>query len=196
MKMTTKTLLFLFLLFNIAFTVVSQDEILPLDGNGRYEFMEVVDARDFDSLLLLNNAEAFLKDYINKNQKKTLHRDDDEGNVTARSSFLVYKKGSLGKHVDGAIEYSLKIEVKDQRYRYTLSEFYFQEYQRDRYGKFQPVSGKVKPLESAVSKLNEWQWEEHKETVDEKMMELISALKVDMLKVHGKEKEKKKKDNW
>ena len=194
--MTIKMTLAFFTSVFFAFSCYSQGGTLPTDENGRYAYIEVVQANGFDSLQLLNNAEAFTKGYINKKQKKTLQRNDEEGYVSALSSFLVYKKGSLGKHVDGAIEYSIKIEVKDQRFRYTLTDFYFQEYVRDRYGKFKPTSKPPRPLETESSKLNEWQWEAHQETVDDKMTTFISTMNVEMMALPEKEKTKKKKDDW
>ncbi len=195
LKMNVITLLlYLFVHVQPSF---SQEIELPVDESGRYTYHEVVDVKNFDSVTLLNNAENFLKGYINKKQKKTLHRDDLKGEVTAMSSFQVFKKGSLGKNVDGAIEYSLRIEVKDQKYRYTLTDFYFQEYERNRYGKFEPINGKVKPLETPSSKLNDWQWNDHKKTVQEKMTVLVSQMKVDMMKIKSGDKKKVKvKEDW
>ena len=175
---------------------IAQDDILPKSEDGYYTFYEVVDAYSIDSTQLLHNAESFLKGYINKKQKKTLTVDKQSGSVQAKSSFRVFKKGTLGKNVDGAVEYSISIDVKDQKYRYIITDFIFQEYEKDRYGKFVPIKGKIKNLEEPVSKLNEWQWDAHKRTVKEKTDELINSLKIEMLKTNQSKKKVKVKKDW
>jgi len=193
--MKNMTLLFT---FSLAFQLhgISQDNIIPVDEYGRYTYYDVVEATGFDSIRLLSNAESFLKYYVNKKRRNSIKKEAGLGKITGRSSFFVFKKGSLGKNVDGSIEYSITIEVKGQKYRYTLTDFYFQEYERNRYGKFVPVKGKIIPLEQPSSKINEWQWDAHRSSVNDKMEELIEELKLDMLRVSNDEKVKKAKKDW
>lgn len=168
----------LFALFLLSAKGFSQETVLPVDGSGKYTFYEVVELKNSDRATLLNNAELFLEYYVNKKYKKHIVKDTLAGSISAKSSFPVYKRGSLGKNVDGVIAYSIQIEVKDQKYRYVITDFVFREYERNRYGRFQPVSAKVKRLEQPGSA----QWEAHKRTVKERMDVLVGELKLNMLK--------------
>lgn len=175
----------------------AQEEILPKDETGNYTFYEVVDAHGFSAALLLENARSFLKYYVNKKYKKRITVSEESGEVVAQSSFLVYKRGSLGRNVDGAIAYTIRIEVKEGKYRYQVNDFVFLEYQRNRYGKFEPVVGKQRPLELPYSELNKGQWEEHKKTVNEKMAVLVGEMKVAMARITDEPRQKVKvKEDW
>ncbi len=152
-----------------------------------------------DSTTLFGNLAAFAKKVKVKGKRSSAYKTSPaEGNISSKGSFLVYKKASLGKHVDGAIEYSLAVDVQEGRYRYTITDFIYQEYMRNRFGKFQPVTGKYRALEQEVSSLNKGQWEAHREAVDEYMQGLIVNLKNAALGPDEEKEQKKVKrsDNW
>ncbi|MCK5372487.1 MAG: hypothetical protein KAQ62_28185, partial [Cyclobacteriaceae bacterium] len=89
------------------------------------------------------------------------------------------------------------LEIKDGKYRYTITNFIFNEYQRNRYGKYEPVKGKFIPLEMEVSSINKKEWEKHKQVVFEKSLELIQNLYSEMIYAEEKKNKKvKKDDNW
>ncbi len=191
----------IFTLFTLPLLLITslyaQDDVLPRDETGSYAFYEVVHAEGVSADVLLGNARSFLKYYVNKKYRKKIAVNQASGEATAISSFLVYKRGSLGRNVDGAIEYTIRIEVKDGRYRYYIGHFVFQEYQRNRYGRFEPVSGKQRPLEQPYSDLNKGQWEDHKKTVSEKIELLVGEMKVAMAgKPEKQSKSTKVGDDW
>lgn len=192
----------LLLIFLLSITLngstFKEQDILPVDENGNYTFYEIVEAPGFDSSILINNAKDFLKTYINKKYRKKIVLNKKEGAVQAESHYLVYKKGSLGKHVDGAIYYSITIEARRNKYRYIITNFKYQPYQRNRYGRFVP-DGRLKPLERSVGILSKWQWDDHKLYTKEKIETFISELKSSMTLTsynNSGKNEVKIDDNW
>jgi len=160
-------------------SVSKSQDILPKDKSGFYTFYEVVDVPATSDMTLLTNAKKFLKKYVNRKYRKDIILSEEDKKVFAQSHFLVYKKGSFGKHVDGAIHYSISVEAKENKYRYIITDFVFQPYARNRYGRFEP-EGPDKPLETSVGQLNKWQWDAHKEYTKTKIETLIEQLKGNM----------------
>ena len=170
----------------------------PIDESGKYTFSEVVEVPGMPREKLLNNGTAFLNTIkILKSRKSYLNIDEDNYQLTTRGSFYVYRYGSIKKAIDGAVEYDIKIELKEGKYRYTITNFVFNEYQRNRYGKYEPIKGKYTPLEMQVSSLNRKSWENYKETVLEKTQGLINNMYGEMIFSETKKSKKlKREENW
>lgn len=170
----------------------------PKDEYGKYNFSEVVQVPGLSKEQLFNNGSTFLKKIkVLKSREKYLNINEDNSQLTTKGSFYVYRYGSIKKAIDGAVEYDIKIELKEGRYRYTITNFQFNEYQRNRYGRYEPMKGKYKPLEMQASSLNQKSWEYYKETVHEKTLELINNLYGDMIYSETKKiKKAKKEENW
>lgn len=182
------------------FLISFQKELLfPVDENGKYIFQEVVELPGMKEDLLFENAEKFLKKVkVMKSRKKYLLLDKDNHSLTSKGSFYVYQRGSIKNSIAGAVEYDIKLEIKEGRYRYTITNYLFNEFKRNRYGKFEPIKGKYMPLELPVSNLNEKEWENHREVVYNKTQELIQNLYGEMIysEDDSKPKKIKKEDNW
>ena len=151
-----------------------------------------------DKETLYENGKKFMKKVKVLNSKNKFFTESKETyTITNRGSFYVYRLGSVKKGIDGAVEYDLKLEVKDGKYRYSITNFVFNQYERNRYGKYEPVKGKYRPLEVEVSSLNKKEWEKQKQVVFDKSQELIENLFGDMVYAETKkEKKAKKDDNW
>jgi hypothetical protein len=188
------SLLISFFVLNIA----TGNTEFPLDESGKYTFSDVVEVPGLSRDQLMNNGRAFLKTIkVLKSRKKHLTIDKENYQLSTKGSFYVYRYGSIKKAIDGAVEYELKIELKDDKYRYTITNFRFNEYQRNRYGKYEPIKGKYEPLEMEVSSFNKKSWEYYKETVMEKTQGLIDNIYGEMIYSEaGKSKKAKKEDNW
>jgi len=108
----------------------------------------------------------------------------------------VYRLDSLKKAIAGAVEYDITLELKNDKYRYTISNFLFNEYKKNRYGKSEPIKGKYIPLEREASSWNKKEWEKQKEVVFEKTEELIVNLNGEMIYAEKNNKKQKKEKEW
>ena len=187
-----------FLIISTFYYSLAQDTQFPIDDLGKYTITEVVELHGIDKDKLFLNGQKFMKKVKVLNSKKKYYNIEKE-NYTIRNkgSFYVYRIGSVKKGIGGAVEYDINLEIKDGKYRYTITNFIFNEYQRNRYGKYEPVKGKFIPLEMEVSSINKKEWEKHKQVVFEKSLELIQNLYSEMIYAEEKKNKKvKKDDNW
>jgi len=181
------------------FTALTQQEpLFPVDEAGKYTFQEVVEIPGIKKEDLFKNGQAFMKKIkVMDSKKKFLSSDNENYTITNKGSFYVYQYGSVNKAIDGAVEYDITLEVKDDKYRYTITNFVYNEFKRNRYGKFEPVNGKTMPLEVEVSGMNKKGWEKNKQVVYDKTLELIQNLYGEMIYSEKKPQKKiKKDDNW
>jgi hypothetical protein len=187
-------------LFTLFGYILQQQAPFPVDERGKYTFQEVTEIHGMDQKALFENGKSFLKKLKVLNSKKNyLSVDNDNFTITNKGSFYVYQHGSVNRAIDGAVEYDLTLEIKDGRYRYTITNFIFNEYKRNRYGKFEPINGKYMPLETEVSNLNKKGWENHRQVVYDKSQELIQNLYSNMIfsdEPDRKPKKIKKQDDW
>jgi hypothetical protein len=175
------------LLFSLSTSVFAQVD-LPKDSNGKIAYEEIVKVDSASPSLLLKIA----KEWINKNfaqTEKSIRYDSNS--VSAKGVFLVYTKGAISKEIHGAIRYNVRIEVKNNKYKYRFSDFVFEYYKINRNYQYLPT-GQEKPLEE--EKFIGWEkpWENHKRETNSRISNLIQSLKVDMVK---KDKIEQKKDN-
>lgn len=183
-------------IFSISLSVNAQNIPFPINEIGKYEFNEVVELNGMDKDKLFLNGQKFIKTIKVLNSKKKFYTENKESYViNNRGSFYVYRLGSVKKGIGGAVEYDLTLEIKDGKYRYTLTNFIFNEYQKNRYGKYEPMKGKYTPLEAQVSSLNKKEWDKQRQVVYDKSQELIQNLYGEMIYAKEKKKKKEKKDN-
>ena len=187
-------------LFTLFGYILQQQAPFPVDERGKYTFQEVTEIHGMDQKALFENGKSFMKKLKLLNSKTNyLSVDNDNFTITNKGSFYVYQHGSVNRAIDGAVEYDLTLEIKDGRYRYTITNFIFNEYKRNRYGKFEPINGKYVPLETEVSNLNKKGWENHRQVVYDKSQELIQNLYSNMIfsdEPDRKPKKIKKQDDW
>lgn len=188
----------IFVLFAFCLNATAQDVPFPLNEIGKYEFNEIVELNGIDKDKLFENGQKFMKKVKVLNSKKKFYTEEKEDYMLKnRGSFYVYRLGSVKKGIGGAVEYDLTLEMKDGKYRYTITNFIFNEYQKNRYGKYEPINGKYTPLETEVSSLNKKEWDKQRQVVYDKSQELIQNLNSDMIYAEEKKNKKEKKDhNW
>ena len=103
-----------------------------------------------------------------------------EGLVQKTGSFMVYKKGLLTPQPHGEILYTLELKVNEEGYAYQFTDFVFQYYERNRYGRYEPVSGKKKLLEEEKFAGMQELWQQHKQTTKRHIEQHIKALSIKM----------------
>lgn len=175
-----------------------QNVDFPIDEFGKYTFTEVTEIAGMNKDQLYENGHAFMKKVkVLKSRKKYLIEDKDNYTIKNKGSFYVYRYGSVKQAIDGAVEYDITLEFKDNKYRYTITNFRYNQYQKNRYGKYEPINGKYMPLEAEVTSLNKKTWDKYKEVVYSKTQELIINLSSEMYYQEPKKNKKaKKQDNW
>lgn len=172
--------------------VFGQNE-MPRDEYGYFSYYEVVELPGYPSALLFDNAKSFLKDFsVRGSKKKYFSYDKDSLKLVNTGSYRLSDMLTLGKRVDGIVKFDMHVEIKEGRYRYIIDNFFYQEFEKNRYGKFEPVTGSDLPLETEASRLSKKQWEIHQTNTHEKIQTLITDFMVAMATVEG-EKEKKKR---
>ena len=179
-------------------SVDAQDFEFPVNDNGKYEFSEVVQLGGIDKDKLFQNGQKFMKKVKVLKSKKNYYSEDMENySITNKGSFYVYRLGSVKKGIAGATEYDLTLEIKDGKYRYSLTNFVFNEYKKNRYAKYEPINGKYIPLEAQVGSLSKKEWEYQRQVVYDKSQELIQNLYGEMIYSEKKKKKKEKQlDDW
>ncbi len=190
-----KTALILSVTIPLGAPTHAQNADLPKDHTGMITFQEVTEAPGLPHETLYQNAVSFLSQVEVVNQKKKEnYLVEEEGKATTMGGFLVYNY----KSPDGEIRYDISIEVKDNKYRYSITNFIFHPYTRNRYGRFEMEKWKSKSLEDPVSKGEEKSWNRHKIKTSEKMASLISKMAVAMesLPAVAEDSKPAKEANW
>ena len=96
--------------------------------------------------------------------------------IAGENFFYVYQRGVATKQIHGTVTYRVTLDIKDNKYRYTVSDFVYHYYQKDRNFNYVPT-GRTKPLEDTEA--HGWQktWEKHKTYTSEQVQVLVKKLK-------------------
>lgn len=134
--------------------VFAQKDSLAFDENNKYIYYKTVDQPGFIADTLYNRGLYFVTKAYPAKVLKLAKADKDANALTGAGVFMVNKKNLLGSSEGGELAYTLKVEVKDGKYRYWLTDFVYQPYQRNRYGNVEPIAGGDIALEKASDKLS------------------------------------------
>lgn len=130
----------------------AQADSLVMDENNKYVYYQVVAQPASSADTLQARAIAFAKNAFEAGKLK--FKSSDNGTIRATGGVLVAKKSSVAMHEDARIDYTMNIEVKDNRYRYWFTDFVIVPYARDRFANFVPQSGQDLALEKGLSTLS------------------------------------------
>ena len=157
------------------------DTLLSKNKAGQIHFEETIEVQALGEDILFRNALNFAKDLKKAGEGKAEFYHDHGGKVVRKEgSFLVYTQGLFTPQVHGEISYTLQIEVDEKTYTYSLTDFVFHFYRRNRYGLYAPVSGKKKPLEEEKFAGMQDTWENHKQHTKQHVEQLVALLKTKM----------------
>jgi len=148
------------------------------DQDGKIIFYEEVKADTVSRDTLWKNARIWIKSILNEKGDKITDEQYLYGTIEASTSFMVHTSSMISKIPHGKIYYDVSIDVKDQKYRYTFSNFRFQYYKQDRKDlKYYPVHNQFKALE--VEKFGGYQnaWNDHKYELKRRIESQIANLK-------------------
>ena len=185
---------FLTLLFSLLpwCICLGQATSFRLDENGLITYSEVVNVEGLNADQLVENALNFFENNDqNKKKGKMRYRkiDSPETGLTYSGSFILYKK-SLGKVPEGKVSYHITFQAKDSRYRYIVRQFHFIPYKRNRYGRFVPVRGQPRDLESYLPQ-QENTWSKNFAFIDSKVEHITQGLKGKVLEMPVASEDKK-----
>lgn len=158
----------LFLFMHCSFVSAQQ---LPINKNGKIEFYAVHTVPTLQKEYLYQNAFEFL----NNLEMCAIIEDSANFSITAECGVWVYKT-TIIKSLDGLVSYDLKLDVKDEKYRYLADNFVYQPYKRNRYSRYEPVKDFLKHLEDKDYPGKQKQWEEYKKWTGKKMDQFIKVL--------------------
>jgi len=123
------------LLFFAAFSAINvyaqkEDEIawpnLPIDKEtGKITYTEVVKVDGVSANDLYDRAMKWFTDYFKNPAEKLRKEDKDNGEIEAFIRYKIYNKDKKGEQASdaGLVQYSLILQFKDGRYKYTFTDF-------------------------------------------------------------------------
>ncbi|MDB5090684.1 MAG: hypothetical protein JWR09_4678 [Mucilaginibacter sp.] len=167
----------------------AQKDSLAFDENNKYIYYQVVSKPDLPADTLFNRALYFFKTAYPQSALKLTVADKEKGTLAGSGNFLVSKKTLLTSHEDGSVTYSIRVDVKDGKYRYWLSDFVFNPYQRNRYNSFESVPGIYIPLEKPDGKIEKRDLAAYLDGVLLSSRKIGGTLKHYMLKTSSLKKE-------
>lgn len=159
--------------------------IFQKDENGKIIFYEVVAADSIPRDTLWKNAKIWMKSILNEKGDKITDEQYMYGTLEANTSFMVYVASMISKMPHGKIFYDVSLDVKENKYRYSFTNFRFQYYKQDRKDlKYHPVPNKYKALEVQKFGGHQMAWESHKYEVKRRIEGQISYLKKEIIKIN------------
>jgi len=132
---------------------IAQKDTLAFDERNKYIYYQTVDQSGLVKDTLYGRGLYFMHKAFPKGKLKITKTDEAQGVLSGEGSFVVSKRSLLSGSLGGEISYTLRIEVKDSKYRYWFTDFKFTPYKRDRYGMDVLDPGITFPIEQAKSKL-------------------------------------------
>jgi hypothetical protein len=163
-------------------TAAAQKDSLSFDENDKYIYYQTATQSGTSNDTLYNRGLYFLKSAYPKGKLKLSSEDKAQGFLVGTGSFLVSKKTFVVGHEDGEITYTMRIEVKDSKYRYWFTDFVYIPYQRNRFSVYEPIPGITIPMERAKAKLDKKDFNEYLHKILLNGRKVGSVLKSYMLK--------------
>lgn len=184
-----KALIRPFLIFFIstyAHYITGQTVTFPTNEEGMVEYTRFVDTDTLTYLTLWDNAMKYLSTLSVPDQlTKDVQVNENMTEMSHQFGYYLIIKPALTKQVDGVMMADIKINVKDSKYEYTINNFRFIKYARDRYGVFVPKSSKKYPLEKYYPDNKKKTWIAHFEAINSKMEKLTADLEAKMIEIRN-----------
>jgi hypothetical protein len=154
---------------------------LPFNSSGKIEVAGIEKADSLKKDQIFQRASAWFASIGDKNNKMTiLERDSVNGKIMGQFKFIVYSQTGLLTKIQGAVSYTLSVEVKEFKYRFIATDFVYHYYAQNR--NYEMVeTGKKKMLEEKNA--SGWQktWRHCKLATGEKVQGQINGIKMAMI---------------
>ena len=185
--LTGPFLIFLILIYSHYAAGQTETITLPVNDQGMVEYTSSVDTDSITYLTLWDNAIKYLSTLSVPDQlTKDVQVNENLTAMSHQFGFYLIVKPALTKQVDGVVIADIKISVKDSKYEYTINNFKFIKYARNRFGVFVPKSSKKYPLEKYYPDNKKKTWIAHFEAINSKMEKLTTELGVKMIEIRNK----------
>lgn len=185
----TKKIFFSFIpvLLILSVRLTGQDVQLPVNKESKLiEYTELVTVESSLTQKILYSKAKDWFDKAFKSSDNVIQKDDKEEGIIIGKGIIPVKGGMY--LTDGKIDFTLKVQVKDGRYKYWISNFSHKSYKEGYSG------GALENEKPACGNFNMVKkgWTEVKEIADQNAKKIIKSLK-DALSMKSAESEK---DNW
>lgn len=176
----------IFLIMSFSHYGAGQSIALPVSDEGMVEYTRSVDIDSRTSLTLWDNAMKYLNTLSVPDQlTKEVQVNESLTTMSHQLGFYLIVKPALTKQVDGVMMADIKITVNDSKYEYTINNFKFIKYERNRFGLFVPKSSKKYPLEKYYPDNKKKTWITHYETINSKIEKLTADLEAKMAEIRN-----------
>jgi hypothetical protein len=176
----------IFLIMSFSHYLAGQTVSLPVNDEGIVEYTKTVDKDSLTYLTLWDNAMKYLNTLSVPDQlTKDVQVNEKLTEMSHQFGFYLIVKPALTKQVDGVMMADIIISVNDSKYEYTINNFRFIKYARDRYGVFVPKSSKKYPLEKYYPDNKKKIWKAHFEAIDSKIEKLTTDLEGKMIEIRN-----------
>ena len=164
--------------------MVAQTISLPINSEGKVEYLNEVDTDSLTYLTLWENAVKYLNTLFVPDQlTKEAQANEDLTELSHQLGFYLIVKPALTKQVDGVMMADITINVEGSKYEYKINNFRFIKYARDRFGKFVPKSSKKYPLEKYYPENDNKTWRAHFEAINSKIENISTDLELNMIEI-------------
>jgi len=180
-KVFTRPFLILFLKGLIHLSLTAQTIELPISNDGKVEYFKTVEPDSINYFALWENATTFLRSLSVPDQlTKDVQCNAQLTKLEHQFGFYLYVKPTLTKQIDGVMMADITINVEEKKYQYTIHNFQFIKYARNRFGQFVPKSSKKYPLELYYPNSNKKTWKAHFEEINSKILKFQHNLELKM----------------
>lgn len=107
----------------VALSSFAQDDVIPKNADGKYEFTEVVNVDSVSADKLYSNAKIFIVHAFKSGKDVTQLNDDNTKTVIGKANMHLIVSGLIGSAIDKWVNYTVTIQCKDGRYKYSFSDF-------------------------------------------------------------------------
>jgi len=106
-------------------SAAAQSDSIPRNAAGKYEYSEVINVDSASAAKLYSNAKLFIVTAFKSGKAVTQLNDDAAKTVAGNGNVQIVTKGLAGSGITKRISFSILIQCKDDRYKYTINDFQF-----------------------------------------------------------------------
>lgn len=155
---------------------------LPLNSEGKVEYTEIISVDSANADKLYSNSKLFITYAFKSGKDVTQLTDDVTKTVIGKGTMQVTVVKMLGSTWPGWVYFTINISSKDNRYKYSISDFVLH-YQGN--STMRKIEASLADIEHPKT-VTQTQWENVKAEVDKTVRLLIEDLK----------KQMSSKDSW
>jgi len=104
-------------------SAAAQSDSIPRNAEGKYEYSEVVNVDSASAAKLYSNAKLFIVTAFKSGKAVTQLNDDAAKTVAGNGNVQIVLKGLASSGVTKRVSFSILIQCKDGRYKYTINDF-------------------------------------------------------------------------